>query len=113
MIILAMYVVVPIALAMLLLHIRRGYGLPQYFAATLPFLAAAFVVWGMWPEITFYYRGPLHAAGYFSWGLPVTVFAISAICAPRFKAAWARTLQVVACVFVTIFVLRVLAGWIA
>lgn len=102
----------PVALALLLLRTRQRCSLTIYVMAALLFLGLAVGYWAIYNDVYYYWRGPLLASGFNSWALPVSALSISAVCAFRTSALWAKSVQLIGCLILTNAWL-VLAGWIA
>ena len=83
----------PIATAAFLLHIRRKYGAGTYLLWSLPFLTLAVCVWLTTSDVVYYYFGRLCSSGFESWGAPLAVAALVAICAFALRRPWLRWLQ--------------------
>jgi hypothetical protein len=102
----------PIATAAFLLHIRRKYQFGTYLAWSTPFLVLALCVWLTTSDVVYYYCGRLCASGFESWGAPLAVAMLAAICAFAFQKTWLRWAQG-AVAFVAFNFCLLLAGWIA
>jgi hypothetical protein len=102
----------PIATAAFLLHIRRKYQLGIYLAWSLPFVILALSVWLSTSDVVYYYCGRLCSSGFESWGAPLAVATLVAVCAMRLRRPWQRWLQGWTAFFAFNFCL-LFAGWIA
>jgi hypothetical protein len=104
-------VVLPLALAAILLSVRGKYGVRVYAAVSVMLAAAAFGVWASTNDIFYYYLAPLAAGGFHSWAVPAAVLSAVTICMFPFRRYWKLLQGILTFLFANVFFL--LAGWVA
>jgi len=97
----------PVAMALFLIHVRSKYGVARYIVAAMPFLAFALVYCLFHEDV----RLGL-ASGFSSSALLGALASVAAICALRTRTRWVQAAQVLVAFLATNFWL-VNAYWVA
>lgn len=103
----------PIATAAVLAHIRQLYSFARYLVATLPFIAVGVLTWMHTEDVILSYNGPRVAAGFRSWAVLAVILSIGVLCAIRTRDRLARIGQICAAAIVANVWFVVIAGWVS
>jgi hypothetical protein len=112
MVVILLSIVLPIAIAGVLLLLRQRVSVAWFSLAFAGLLGASLAVWWFDPSIKYYDRGPLNAAGVFTYSLPLAIVSIGLVCFPVFRFRLARPLQMVGAFLIANFWL-LSAEWIS
>ena len=103
----------PIATAAVLAHIRQLYSFARYLIATIPFIAVGVFTWVHTEGVILSYDGPRVASGFRSWAVLAVILSIGLLCAIRTRGPLARIGQICAAVIVANVWIVVIAGWVS